>query len=146
MKNSPRFTYNIQLAGYAFHYKDEKGAIDFDTFVEVFENFPWGEQMRQREKMAGGCSATISVLDRQQFRVLWVSVMGNDRRPTFLIGTVIYKTKADKTRVRKSRVAKVNEMYIAHNRRSVTCAFRLFFSGDTTKLDQRISAFKKFQG
>lgn len=50
MKNSPRFTYNIQLAGYAFHYKDEKGAIDFDTFVEVFENFPWGEQMRQREK------------------------------------------------------------------------------------------------
>jgi hypothetical protein len=145
MSDSPRYTYNIQLAGYAFQCKDEKGAIDFDTFVEVFENFPWGEQMRQREKMAGGCSATISVLDRQQFRVLWVSVMGNDRRPTFLIGTVIYKTKADKTRVRKSRIAKVNEIYIAPSRRSVLCAFRLFFAGDTTKLDQRISSYKLFE-
>jgi len=62
----PRFTSNHQLAGYAFQYRDEMGAIDFPSFVESFEAFPWGEQMRKREKMEDGCSATISVVDHEQ--------------------------------------------------------------------------------
>ena len=59
-------------------------------------------------------------------------------RPTLLIGSVIYKLKADKTRVRSSSVAKVNGTHIAPNRRSVLCASRFFFAGETRSTNQQL--------
>jgi hypothetical protein len=72
MTASPRYTCNHQLAAYPFEYRDEMGAIDFPSSVKSFESFPWGEQMHQREKTAGGCSATISMVDEEQDFMWWV--------------------------------------------------------------------------
>jgi hypothetical protein len=85
------FTYNVQLPGYAFHIRDDKGDINYEDFVDVFNGFPWGEFMRAREKMADGCSATLSVVDTITNSVLWISVDGDDIRPTFLLGVVFYE-------------------------------------------------------
>lgn len=139
-----RHTCNYQLAGYLFEYRDEKGAIDFPTFVEAFESFPWGEQMRQREKMAGGCSATISVVDEERNRVCWVSVMGNDRRPTFLLGLVYDKNQRKSARVGVPGVVRWCEVRIAASRRSVPAMFRDFFAGDFRKLMKRFRGYRLY--
>lgn len=144
MSALPRYTCNHQLAGYAYDYRDEMGAIDFPSFVEIFEAFPWGEQMRQREKMADGCSATISVVDQEQEWVFWVSVMGNDLRPTFLLGAV-YKNRLRKSsRIKVSRMVDWCEIRIAPSRRSVLSAFRIFFAGDTHKLMKQLRTYKLY--
>ena len=144
MTTSTRFTSNHQLAGYAFDYRDEMGAVDFQSFVEAFETFQWGEQMRQREKMAGGCSATISVVDQEQDFVLWVSVMGDDLRPTFLLGAVYKKRQRKSARIETSRMVDWCETRIAPSRRSVISAFRIFFAGDTYKLMKQFRAYKLY--
>lgn len=144
MTTSTRFTSNHQLAGYAFECRDEKGAIDFPSLVESFEAFPWGEQMRQREKMAGGCTATISVVDQEQEFVFWVSVMGNDLRPTFLLGTVYKKRVRKSSRFEVSRMVDWCETRVAPSRRSVISAFRIFFTGDTHKLMKQFRAYKLY--
>lgn len=137
-----RYRSNHQLAGYAFDYRDEMGAIDFQSFLTAFEAFPWGEQMRQREKMAGGCSATISVVDQEQDFVFWVSVMGDDLRPTFLLGAVYKKRQRKSARIGASRMVDWCETRIAPSRRSVISAFRIFFTGDTHKLMKQFRAYK----
>lgn len=145
-KNLPvRFTYNYQLAGYAFDHYDDKGPVEFRTFTKAFDSFPWGEQMHQREKMQDGCSATISAVDHEQTFACWVSVMGDDRRPTFLLGAVYPK------RLRRSAHRKTPEtvqwvkIHIAPSRRSVLSTFRLFFAGDTRRLMRQLRTYKLFQ-
>lgn len=145
MSPSPRFTCNYQLAGYAFESKDEKGAIDFDTFAMRFEEFPWGVQMRKRETMVDGCSATISVVDHELNRALWVSVTGSDRRPTFLLGSVDDNPQQTAGRVEESEVTRMNDIYIAPSIRSVLSAFRMFFAGDTGKLMKRLRSYRRFE-
>lgn len=144
MTTPTRFTCNYQLAGYAFDYRDEKGTIDFPSFVEAFEAFPWGEQMRQREKMADGCSATLSVVDEEQDFVWWVSVMGNDLRPTFLLGAVYNKKQRKSSRVEAPGVVRWCEIRIAPSRRSVLSTFRAFFAGDHRKLMKQFRTYKLY--
>jgi hypothetical protein len=145
MTPSPRFTCDYQLAGYPFQSKDEKGAIDFDTFAKRFEEFPWGEQMRKRETMADGCSATISVVDHELNQVFWVSVTGSDRRPTFLLGFVYDNPQQTAGRVEESEVTRMNDIYIAPSSRSVLSTFRTFFAGDTGKLMERLGSYRRFE-
>jgi len=144
MTPPPRFTRNDQLAGYSFECRDEMGMIDFPSFAEAFAAFPWGEQMRQREKMAGGCSATISVVDEEQDFVWWVSVMGNDLRPTFLLGAVYSKKRRKSARVEAPCVVRWCEIRIAPSRRSVLSTFRAFFAGDHRKLMKQVRTYKLY--
>ena len=144
MTTSTRYTCNYQLAGYSFECRDEMGAIDFPSFVKSFEGFPWGGQMRQREKMAGGCSATISVVDKEQDLVCWVSVMGNDLRPTFLLGLVYNKKLRKSPRVEVPGVIRWCEIRIAPSRRSVPSTLRIFFTGDTRKLMKQFRTYKLY--
>jgi hypothetical protein len=145
MTPSQRFTCNYQLAGYAFQSKDEKGAIDFDTFAKRFEEFPWGEQMRKRETMADGCSATISVVDHELNRVFWVSVNGSDRRPTFLLGSVYDTPQQTAGCAEESELTRMNDIYIAPSIRCVLSTFRMFFAGDTGKLMERLRSYRRFE-
>ncbi|MEI6605842.1 MAG: hypothetical protein WCP35_11065 [Verrucomicrobiota bacterium] len=144
MTTSTRYSCNYQLAGYSFEYRDEMGAIDFPSFVKSFEAFPWGEQMRQREKMAGGCSATISVVDEEQDFIFWISVMGDDLRPKFLLGAVYNKKLRKSARIKVSMVIRWCEIRIAPSRRSVPSMFRIFFTGDTRKLMKQFRTYKLY--
>jgi hypothetical protein len=100
--------------------------------------------MRQREKMAGGCSATISVVDQEQELVFWVSVMGNDLRPTFLLGTVYKKKVRKSSRVETPGVVRWCEIRIAPSRRSVLSTFSAFFAGDQRKLMKQFRTYKLY--
>jgi hypothetical protein len=145
MKKPPaRFTYDYQLAGYASHYFDDKGPVDLRTFTRAFESFPWADQMRQREKMYGGCSATITVVDHEQRFAYWVSVMGDDRRPTFLLGAVYDQRPRRSGRRKQPETIRWLEMRIAPSDRSVLRAFRWFFAGETDKLRQRLRSYKLY--
>ncbi len=121
------------------------GAIGYQSFVEAFESFPWGEQMRQREKMEAGCSPTISVMDQEQNFAFWISVMGDDLRPTFLLGVAYNKLKRKSRRDEFPREVRRHEIRIAPSRRSVLSTFRIFFTGDTCKLMKQLQTYKLFE-
>ena len=55
------FTYNIQLAGYPYEKFDEKGETNFKDFIQIFNSFPWLDQLDNYDKIKDCCSATISV-------------------------------------------------------------------------------------
>lgn len=144
MKERGRYTCNYQLAGYDFDCRDEMGDIDFPMFAAAFESFSWGGQMRQREKMAGGCSATISVEDGYLNRVCWVSVTGSDIRPTFLLGAVHNRKLKKSHRHEFSGLVRWNETRVAPSRRSVHCTFRIFFTGDNDKWLKQFGTYRLF--
>lgn len=139
---SGRFTYNYQLAGYPFERYDDKGAVDYDTFVTAFECFPWGEQMRQRETMFSGCSATISVVDHEKRFDYWVSVLGDDEDPTFLLGAVYDKRVRKPFRFKRTRVVRWVEMRVAPSRASVLQTFGMFFADETEMLMRTFRSYR----
>jgi hypothetical protein len=89
-----KFTHNIQYAGYAFDIRDDEGELSYDEFLALFNGFPWGAQMTLREKMEDGCSATISVIDEESSSTLWVSVRGDEKMPTYILGSIFMELSA----------------------------------------------------
>jgi hypothetical protein len=70
--------------------------------------------------------------------------MGNDLRPTFLLGAVYKKKVRKSSRIKVSGVVDWCETRIAPSRRSVLSAFRIFFTGDTLKLMKRFRIYKLY--
>lgn len=119
----PRFTHNIQFAGYPFTTCDEKGMITFEAFSKLFLRFPWGAQMRLRETMEDGCSATLSVVETHTNSILWVSVQGDDREPTYIVEGICYEPHpADSKRLLCCSVRKMTDA-----EQDVLAVAKLFF-------------------
>jgi hypothetical protein len=139
-----QFTYTFQLAGYAFDRCDQMGAIDYLTFVTVFDRFPWAEQLKQRATIDEGCSATISVTDSERHLDYWVSVAGEERKPVFLLGITYDKEVKGFLAFGKSRKTRWVEIYVAPSRESILNTFRLFFAGEKDQLFQMLRSFEAF--
>lgn len=144
MKTPPRYTYYYQFAGYDFPVSDDKGKVDFATFVRAFTEFPWAEQMRQRETMDSGCSATISVVDHEEDAALWVSVTGYDKRPTFLLGLVFGVEQWLLNQSAEPEMRLSNHIFIAPSRRSVLSMFRLFFAGNSLDVYDGLRNYRSY--
>ena len=138
-----QFTYNVQLAGYDYDRYDEKGAIDYDGFVRVFDQFPWRKQMEEWQRIGRGCSATISVTDRVRNIDYWVSVAG-DTDPTFLLGIVYEKDVKGFFGFGKPKRKQWVEIYVAPSRESILDTFKLFFTGQIDELMRILKGFEKF--
>ncbi|MBK7290281.1 MAG: hypothetical protein IPI78_08635 [Chitinophagaceae bacterium] len=87
------FTYNIQLAGYPYEKFDEKGETNFKDFIQIFNSFPWLDQLDNYDKIKEGCSATISVKAIGDDNDFWVSIAGDREKYIFLLGFVYLKPK-----------------------------------------------------
>jgi hypothetical protein len=138
-----QFTYNVQLAGYDYDRYDEKGGLDYDAFVHVFDQFPWREQMQAWQRVREGCSATVSVTDHARNVDFWVSVAG-ETEPSFLLGIVYEKDVKGFLGFGKPRKKRWVEIYVAPSRQSVLDTFTLFFAGQIDALMRTLRGFDKF--
>ena len=138
------FTWNVQLAGYDYKKYDEKGVVDYDGFITEFEKFPWIEQIEAYQKIQQGCSATLSVSDKANSRVFWVSIMGDIQNHTFLVGYVYPKTKKGLLGLGKEKQIRWLEIYIAENSPKVKECFKYFFQSDFEKLQSTLQRMEKY--
>ena len=139
-----QFTYTLQFAGYAYDRYDEKGSVDYDRFVSVFDQFPWIEELKKRAALDDGCSATISVTDQKTKREYWVSIAGSESDHVFLLGLVSDKEVKTMWGFGKPKRIRWVEIYVAPSRSSVLETFKIFFAGDDGQLREMVRRFDKF--
>jgi hypothetical protein len=137
-----QFTYSYQLAGYEYDRYDEKGAIDFDRFVTLFDQFPWQNQVRAWDRLRKGCSATISVTDHDRQLDYWVSIAGDESESKFLLGVVYDKEVKGFLGFGKPRKTRWVEIHAAPSRESILSTYRLFFSGHTDELMHTLRSYE----
>ena|GEM_PF-3163314 len=135
-----KFTHNIQYAGYAFDVRDDEGELSYDEFLALFKGFPWGAQMTLREKMEDGCSATISVIDEESSSTLWVSVRGDDKMPTYILGSIFIELSA----IDPSRSLEWKDLRLTDDSEIVAEAFKIFFRGDFSGLYEHTRKLESF--
>jgi hypothetical protein len=143
MDSGPRFTYQLEMAGYEFGQSDKKGQIDYPSFTKNFEEFPWIEQIEKANK-GGGVSPTLTVDDKQKNEALWVSAMGDTSQRLFLIGHIYPKEVKGLLGFGKPRSRKWIEIYLTDDKEVVNECFRLFFDGDTNGLRTRYAKLEKY--
>ncbi|HWA38980.1 MAG TPA: hypothetical protein VG873_14070 [Burkholderiales bacterium] len=136
------FTYNIQLAGYAFDQVDEKGAISHERFVEEFRKFPWASQVAQAK--AGSSSPTISVRNKSNGTDYWVSAMKHGDGHVYLVGIVYPKEKPTLFGLGPTKRVRWVEMYVAETENAVEESSRTFFSSRHDQLMKELRGLPKF--
>jgi hypothetical protein len=139
-----KFTFNIQFAGYDFNKYDEKGEINFESFVKEFDKFPWMEQLEYFQKNQKGCSATISVKDHKTGLDFWVSIAGDIHKHAFLIGYVYPKEVKSFLGLGKTKEVNWVEIYITEDQNVVKDSFELFFKRQNLDLITSIRKLEKF--
>lgn len=134
------FTYEVQMAGYAFDRTDQKGEIGFSKFIAEFRAFPW---LQQLGKANGGSEATLSVLNRTQGIDLWVSIAGNPIDHAYIVGFTYPKNKISMFGL-ISRNVRWLEMYVVHEGSTVEELFGTFFKGEHEQLRLQLGKLEKF--
>jgi len=78
---------NIQHAGYDFDKYDDLGDVSYSSFIDIFHNFPWQDEIEIRDAHDGS-EPTISIVDEKINKTLWVSVVGDRNKFDYIIGLV----------------------------------------------------------
>lgn len=135
------FTYNVQLAGYAFDQSDEKGAITYERFVQEFRKFPWTSQIGRAN---GRSEPTLSVVNHSSNTAYWVSAMRHGSSHVYLVGIVYPKEKPALFGFGKPETVRWLEIYVAETPGTVEETFRTFFAGRHEELLRQLRALPKF--
>jgi hypothetical protein len=143
MNGEPRFTYQVEMAGYEFGQSDKKGQIDLAAFTKNFEDFPWIDQIEKAKKI-GKVSPTLTVDDNEKNQALWVSAMGDSNQHVFLIGHVYPKEMKGLFGLGKPRQRKWIEIYLTEDKEVMKECYQLFFAGDTKGLRERYVKLEKY--
>ena len=138
------YTWNVQLAGYDYEKYDEKGQTNYENFIAEFEKFPWIEQIESYQKIQKGSSATLSVNDKENKTSFWVSIMGDTKDNTFLVGYVYPKMKKSFFGLGKEKQINWLEIFIAKDNEQVKKCFRFYFSNELDKLQSELKTMEKY--
>ena len=134
------FTYNIQLAGYGFDQFDEKGAVNYAQFLDVFRTFPWKSQVG---KANGRSEPTISVRNGSNNTDYWVSAMKHGDGHVYVVGIVYPKEKPGLFGIGKPKMVRWVEIYVAERAAIVDETSRMFFAGRNDELRTHLRALPK---
>jgi hypothetical protein len=135
------FTYDVQMAGYAFDRFDERGAITYERFVQEFRRFPWVSQVGQAK---GGSEPTISVHNHSNRTIYWVSAARHGSGHVYLVGIVHPKEKPTLFGLGRPKTVRWVEIYVAETPSAVEDTFRTFFAGRHDELLGQLRALPKF--
>ncbi|MES2850641.1 MAG: hypothetical protein V4685_16400 [Bacteroidota bacterium] len=138
------FSYNVQLAGYSFDKFDEKGKVEYDKFVTVFDSFPWLEQLDEANLLKEGCSATLSVKASDDNKDFWVSIAGDRQKTIFLVGYVYFKEKKTFFGLGKLKMVRWVDIYEAEDSIQIKYLFGLFFNKKFFELEAELKRLKDF--
>lgn len=134
------FTYEVQMAGYAFDRTDQKGEIGVSEFIAEFRAFPWLQQVGRAN---GGSEATLSVRNRTQGIDLWVSIAGSPIDHAYIVGSTYPKDKVAMFGLISKKVRWL-EMYIVPESSMVEELFRAFFNGEHEQVRLQLGKLEKF--
>jgi hypothetical protein len=135
------FTYNIQMAGYAFDRYDEKGAVTYEQFVKEFRSFPWATQVG---KANGGSEPTLSVRNQSKGTDYWVSAATHKSAYVYLMGFIYPKEKRGLFGFGTPKPIRWLEIFVAEDAKTVEDTFRTFFSGNDEQLLGQLRLLPKF--
>ena len=138
------FAYDIQYGGDPFDKYDLKGQTDYNSFMAVFENFPWQEEVEKVNSNQKGCSPTLSVKNETDENALWVSMSGEKGKYGYLVGYVYNKMKKGLFGFGKERLVKWVEIYLPDEKQQVKELFKIYFERRYDFLLSEIRKFKKF--
>ncbi len=136
------FTLEVQMAGYKHEQVDKKGAIDYASFVQEFEQFPWQEQLAYTNNGGSGCSATLSVINHKEKLKLWVSILGDEEDTQFILGYMYPKEIKRFFGLLSPKLGEWLEMYFVEDKEDVKKLFDLFFEARIDKLENEIRKFE----
>ena len=132
------------MVGYPHEKWDDKGQINPEEFNDVFDAFPWMEQVDQYDQVKEGCSATISVCSNAHNKDLWVSIAGDNRKSIFLIGYVYQKARRRLFGFGKEEVVKWIDIYELADTNKIKELFQVFFALQFGILEAELHSLKKF--
>ena len=138
------YTWNVQLAGYDYDKYDEKGQTNYAEFITEFDKFPWIDQIKHYQKVQEGCSATLSVNNKESKTSFWVSIMGDVNNNTFLVGYIYPKRKKNLLRIGKEEQIKWLEIFIAEDKEQIKKYYQLYFSNKLGKLESELKKLQKY--
>jgi len=138
------FTYDIQYGGERHDKYELKGQTDYETFILVFESFPWLDEIERSNANPDGCSPTLSVKNITEKKGLWVSMSGDRNNNGYLVGYVYSKTKKGLWGLGKKKVINWLEIYLTGNKRQVKEFFWLYFNRNYDQLHAEIQKLEMF--
>ncbi len=123
-----KFTLDVFFTGDDLDKTIEKGAVEYDSFVEEFTSFPWHEQCDLSYKNLT-LPPTITVRNNSENCMLWTSIEGEGNEYTYNMGYRYTKTSKgifsgkeftneEENNTSTNQVKRVLELYM------------LFFQGD----------------
>jgi len=74
--NKDYFTYTVLLAEDKLDQAQDKGEVSKEKFIEVFETFPWDDQIKKANEI-GVQSPTLSIQDNFQKKSFVISMAGD---------------------------------------------------------------------
>lgn len=135
---SPQFQLNIQHGGSPFDKSEDKGAIDYTTFVKTFDHYPWRLEIDKANANQNTSSPTITVKYQKGMRDLWVSMSGDRNNNGYLVGYSHNKFMSGKT-------VKWLEIYLPDDKEKVKSLYALFFEKQFDALEKELSHLEKFK-
>ena len=138
------FVYFIQYGGDPHDKYENLGTTDFSHFIEVFDKFPWIEEIGKANKKPYGSSPTLSVKNTEDDKDLWVSMSGNQQRHGYLLGYVHTMVKRKWLGFRKTKSVRWLEIYLTRDMLTVKHYFKLYFAGEYDELQADIRTLERF--
>jgi len=138
------FTYDIQYGGDPHEKNDLKGQTNYSSFISVFENFPWLDEIDKANANPAGCSPTLSVKSKSDKRDFWVSMSGDRADHGYLVGYVYAKTKKGLFGFGKEKIVNRVEIYLTEDKQLVKDFFQLYFDKEYEQLHADLKKLEKF--
>jgi len=139
------FILSTQMAGDDYNHFLDGGAVSLDEFLKELDTFPWMEQMEAYLEIRTGASATLSVVNTESEVVLWVSIAGDSKKHTFLLGIVYMKTVKGFLGLGKEKVKKWVDIYDVPEMETIKEYFTLFFNQEEEEVMSRIRQERRFE-
>lgn len=138
------FTCYTQYGGDPYDKYEHSGSTDFIHFMEVFDNFPWMEEIAKANANPNGSSPTLSVKNIQHNTDLWVSMAGTALTHGYLVGYIYCTTKKRLLGFGKEKRVRWQEIYLTRDTLAVKHYFKLFFSDNYDQLTTEIRELQRF--
>jgi len=136
------FTHYIQYGGDPYDKYEYGGPTDLDHFMDLFDNFPWMEEIAKANAKPSGSSPTLSVKNTAADNDLWVSMSGDSYSHGYLVGYIYPTTKKGLLGFGKAKKIRWLEIYLTRDMLAVRRYFKLYFAD---KYDLLLSELGKLQ-
>lgn len=138
------FTYDIQYGGDPYNKYDLMGKTNYDSFISLFDNFPWLDEIEKANANPNGSSPTLSVKNNTDDRDFWISMSGDRNNHGYLVGYVYPKRRKGFFGFGREKTIRWLEIYLTSDKQQVKNFIKLYFDRKYNELHTQIRKLEKF--